>query len=99
MSDHEKDCAVLRHIPDSAYRGLNGALPTSVCDCNASSYPTCVTCRPSVKKREDRYDRALAALRLAEPALRTLRDGHCDCIDCQYTKALDAIVAVLKDAK
>ena len=44
-------------------------------------------------------DIAFAALRLAEPALRTLRDANCDCLDCKYTKALDAVVAALRGAK
>ncbi len=53
---------------------------------------------PAVVRMVDRYTRAVAALRLAEPALRTLRDGHCDCPDCGYTLALNAVVAVLKEA-
>lgn len=62
---------------------------------------------PWVCKREscrektlaEKYEAAIAALKLAEPALRTLRDGHCDCKDCTYTLALDAVVAVLKDSR
>ena len=45
-----------------------------------------------------RVERELrAALKLAEPALRTLRDGHCNAeCDCAYTKALNAVVAALR---
>lgn len=51
------------------------------------------------KSLPERYKTAIAALKLAEPALRTLRDGHCDCKDCKYTLALNAVVAALKGAK
>ncbi len=56
-------------------------------------------CLRFVEKGAVSLEAALAALRLAEPALRTLKDGHCDCDDCAYAKALDAVVAVLKEAK
>ncbi len=67
---------------------------------------TCPECRitllvagaEALQRVTGERDAAIAAIRLAEPALRTLRDGHCDCLDCKYTKALDALVEVLKGA-